>query len=97
MDTPEPGPDDTAASPAPASYPPPEPRAAGRPPGRPWTIAGFVFAVLAFLFAPIYAGAIGVFCGVMGLRKGDPLGKTAALTATGCMVAAIALYVVIRS
>ena len=75
----------------PRDYPPPPmPRSAGRP----WTIAGFVLAAIGLVFLPIFLGPAAVFVGVVGLRKGDPLGKWAVLagvaaTVLGIVVAAI--------
>ncbi len=61
-----------AASPGPAAYPPPP---AGKPPGRPWTIAGLVCGLLALLLVPIIFGPLGIIFGFVGKSKGDPMGQ----------------------
>ena len=64
-----------------------------RPGGRGWTIAGFVCAALALLVGAlaIVFGPAAVAFGVVGLRKGDPLGKKAALAGVAGMVLGILL------
>ena len=64
-----------------------------RPAGRPWTIIGFVLAALALLLGAlsIFFGPAAVACGVVGLRKGDPLGKKAVLAGVAGMVLGIVL------
>lgn len=64
-----------------------------RPKGRGWTIAGFVLAALALLLGAlaIFLGPTAVALGIVGLRKGDPLGKKAALAGVAGMVAGIFL------
>lgn len=91
MDTPD-LPDDAAADHPQPAYPPPPATARE---GRGYTIAAFVLAALALLFAPIFLGPAGVALGVVGLRKGDPLGKTAVIAAIVAMVVGIALAVIV--
>lgn len=75
----------------PLDYPPPPmPRSAGRP----WTIGGFILAAIALVLLPIIFGPAAVVVGVVGLRKGDALGKWAviagvAATVLGILVAAL--------
>ncbi|MCU1372796.1 MAG: hypothetical protein JWO68_82 [Actinomycetia bacterium] len=87
MDPPEELPDDDAPA-----YPPP-----ARPPGRGYTIAAFVCAAIALLVAPVYGGAAGTALGVVGLRKGDPLGKRAIIAAVVAMVIGIVVLVAAQS
>ena len=68
-------------------YPAPKTSSAGRP----WTIAGFVCAALAFLFVPIVLGPLGAIFGFIGNAKGDPLGKWAGILGIVATVVGIAL------
>ena len=91
MDTPEPIPDDDAPPP---EYPPP-PRSSGQ--GRGYTIAAFVLALGALVIVPIIFGPAGVALGIVGQRKGDPMGRTAAIVAGIAMVIGIALGIALRA
>lgn len=55
--------------------------------GRGYTIAAFICAAVSLLILPIVFGPLGIVLGVVGNRKGDPLGTWAALTAGVLMVA----------
>jgi len=48
-----------------------------RPEGRNWTTASFILAVVAVFLLPIVAATVGVFVGLAGLRRGDPLARWA--------------------
>jgi hypothetical protein len=45
-------------------------RAAGRPSGRPWTVAGLLLAGLGLVMFPL-GGLVGVVCGSIGYSRGD--------------------------
>lgn len=84
----QPEPEPTAG---PVDYPPPP---MPRPGGRTWTTAGFVLAALAVIILPIFLGPAATACGVVGLRKGDPRGRSAAIagvvaTVLGVLLAAV--------
>ncbi|MFG1791927.1 hypothetical protein [Nocardia sp. NPDC049149] len=51
-----------------------------------YSIIGFVCGMIAILFCPILFGPAGIILGVIGHRKGEPLGKWAAIIAAVCMV-----------
>lgn len=72
---------------APLDYPPPP---SGATPGRRWTIAAFALAAVALL-VPILGGPAGAVAGILGLRRGDPLGKTAVLVSVGATVLGLVL------
>lgn len=72
---------------APHQYPAPSSTATGRG----WSVAAFVCAAAAFLVFPIVFGPLGIALGVVANRKGDPLGKWAAVTAGVCMVAGMVI------
>jgi hypothetical protein len=94
MDPLEPPPDDAVPREAvPQDAAPDHPPPTGRPPGRGYTIAAFVCAVLALLLAPVYAGTAGTALGVIALRKGDPLGKRAIIASIVAMVIGIVVLV----
>jgi hypothetical protein len=93
MDAPEPPADEPPTTDPTPGYPPPD---HPRPPGRGFTVAGFVFAGIALVLGiPILMGPIGVALGVTGMRKGDPLGRSAILAAVLGMVARIVLNAII--
>src|SRR5687768_12287730 len=89
METPDPAPAEQ-----PRDYPPPPMPQRN---GRTYTIIGFVLAGLAVLFAPIILGPAAVILGVIGLQKGDPLGKWAAIAGVAGMLAGLALAAALLS
>ena len=78
---------DSATNQAPDRYPAPSRTAAGRG----YSVAAFVCAAAAFLVFPIVFGPLGIALGVVANKKGDPLGKWAAITAGVCMVAGMVI------
>jgi hypothetical protein len=78
-------------TPEPPDYPPPS----GRPEGRRYTIAAFACAVLALFVAPVYGGVAGTILGVVALRKGDRLGKRAAIASVVAML--LGIFVLLAS
>src|SRR4051794_33684537 len=85
MDLPEQPADDHVPPP---DYPPPPTTSRE---GRGYTVAAFVLAALALLFAPPILGGIGIALGVVGYRKGDALGRTAAIVAGVALVIGMGL------
>jgi hypothetical protein len=66
--------------------------------GRGYTIAAFICAAVALLFLPIVFGPAGIVLGIIGNRKGDPLGRWAAITAAVLMIAGMVIgYLIIAS
>lgn len=72
----------------PLDYPPPP---MPRPEGRTWTVVGFVLAAAAVIIFPIFLGPAATACGVVGLRKGDQLGKWAAIAGVAGTVVGVLL------
>lgn len=64
--------------------------------GRGFTIGAFVCAAVALILVPL-VGVAGVALGVVGYRKGDPLGKVAAIVAGACAVAGFIIGAVLLS
>lgn len=61
---------------------PPPPRTGAQT----YSIIGFVCAAIALLFCPPGFGIAGIVLGIVGNKKGEPLGKWAAIAAGVCMV-----------
>jgi hypothetical protein len=76
---------------APTEYPPPPPSREGRG----FTIGAFVCAGAALLIIPILFGPVGIALGVIGERKGDPLGRTAWILAIVGMVVGIGIAIAV--
>jgi hypothetical protein len=75
-------------------YGEPETRSSG---GRGLTIGSFVCAVVAVFFFPIILGPVGIGLGIAGYRKGDPLGRTAAIVSAIGMVGGFILGAIVLS
>lgn len=65
--------------------------------GRVFTILAFVFGVVAILFIPIVFGPLAIVMAVIGMRKGDPLAKTALAVAIVGMILGFVLGAAIMS
>lgn len=87
---PDPQPEPEPAA-APTDYPPPP---MPRPEGRTWTTSGFVLAALGVIILPIFLGPAATACGVVGLRKGDQRGKSAAIAGVAATVLGVLLAAV---
>jgi membrane associated rhomboid family serine protease len=59
--------------------------------GRIFTIVAIVCAVVAVAILPIIFGPLGIIFAVMGMRRGDPLGRTALIVAVIGMIAGFVL------
>lgn len=62
--------------------------------GRTWTIVAFVLAVIAVFVLPPIFGIAGAISGYVGYRKGDELGKWAALAGVAGMIVGLILGIV---
>jgi len=75
--------------------------AVGRSPGRPFTIAAFILALLSLAMMPP-AGIVGVVCGAIGWSRGDRWGIAAIVASVigfigGFVIAALVLTEVVNT
>ncbi len=63
--------------------------------GRGYTVGSFLMAAFAVALLPLLFGPIGVVLGLVGMRKGDPLGRVSALTAAAATVLGLLLSTVL--
>jgi hypothetical protein len=76
--------------------------ALGKPPGRPFTIAAFILALLSLAMMPP-AGIVGVVCGSIGWSRGDRNWGILAIVASvigfigGFVIAALVITEVVES
>ena len=75
--------------------------AVGRSPGRPFTIAAFILALLSLAMMPP-AGIVGVVCGAIGWSRGDRWGIAAIVASVigfigGFVIAAFVLTEVVKA
>ena len=59
--------------------------------GRGFVVAGFAFAAAAVWIVPIVTGLVGVAWGVVGVVRGDRLGRAVVAAAVGCAVVGVLL------
>ncbi|MGY4099737.1 hypothetical protein ACW2Q0_09290 [Nocardia sp. R16R-3T] len=80
-----------------AHTPPPYRAPGSRPGAQPLSIIAFVCAGISLLFCPYLFGPVGIILGIVGHKKGESLGKWAAIVSTISLIIGLILVYTVFS